>query len=56
MALSRINNIRFWLLPSSLFSRVSVEIGAAADWTVSPYSVIAHVGSRVDLVILKIWR
>ena len=53
MAFPRINNIRFWVLPSALtLLLVSsiVEYGAGTGWTVYPNlsAGIAHVEASVD--------
>ena len=55
----RINRLRLWLLPISLFMMfisLIVEKGAGTGWTVYPplSSNIAHSGAAVDLVIFSI--
>jgi len=59
MAFPRLNNISFWLLPSSLFLLVLssyVEVGAGTGWTVYPplSSIAAHSGASVDLAIFSL--
>nr|AAG17564.1 cytochrome c oxidase subunit 1 [Stemonitis flavogenita]AAG17565.1 cytochrome c oxidase subunit 1 [Stemonitis flavogenita] len=59
MAFPRLNNISFWLLPSSLILLLLssyVEIGAGTGWTVYPplASVVGHSGPSVDLAIFSL--
>ena len=59
MAFPRLNNISFWLLPSSLILLLLssyVEIGAGTGWTVYPplASIIGHSGPSVDLAIFSL--
>jgi cytochrome c oxidase subunit 1 len=59
MAFPRLNNISFWLLPSSLFLLVSssfVEVGVGTGWTVYPplSSIFGHPGPAVDLAIFSL--
>lgn len=59
MAYPRLNNISFWLLPSSLFLLVTstfVEVGAGTGWTVYPplASIESHSGGAVDLAIFSL--
>lgn len=54
----RLNNLRFWLLPTSLFLILDsgfVDSGSGTSWTVyPPLSTIGHPGSSVDLVIFSL--
>jgi len=59
MAFPRLNNVSFWLLPSSLALLLIssfVEIGAGTGWTVYPplSSIVAHSGPSVDLAIFSL--
>jgi len=59
MAFPRLNNLSFWLLPSSLLLLLSsslVEVGAGTGWTLYPplSSVPAHNGAAVDLAIFSL--
>lgn len=58
MSFPRLNNLRFWLLPTSLFLVLDscfVDIGGGTSWTIyPPLSTLGHVGSRVDLVIFSL--
>lgn len=59
MAFPRLNNISFWLMPSSLILLVSsslVEGGAGTGWTVYPplASLQGHSGANVDLAIFSL--
>jgi len=54
----RLNNLRFWLLPTSLILLLDscfVDSGGGTSWTVyPPLSTIGHPGSSVDLVIFRL--
>ena len=59
MAFPRLNNLSFWLLPSSLILLLLssiVEVGAGTGWTVYPplASVLSHSGPSVDLAIFSL--
>jgi len=59
MAFPRLNNISFWLLPTSLTLRLLsalVEGGAGTGWTAYPplSSVLSHSGAAVDLAIFSL--
>lgn len=59
MAFPRLNNISFWLLPTSLMLLILstlVEQGAGIGWTAYPplSSLISHSGPSVDLAILSL--
>ncbi len=59
MAFPRLNNLSFWLLPSSLILLLLsafVEVGAGTGWTAYPplSSVQAHSGPSVDLAIFSL--
>ena len=59
MAFTRMNNIRFWILPPSLtllLTRGMVESGVGTGWTVYPplSAGIAHRGPSVDLGIFSL--
>ncbi len=59
MAFPRLNNVSFWLLPSSFILLVISaysEFGAGTGWTVYPplSSSIGHSGSSVDLAIFSL--
>jgi cytochrome c oxidase subunit 1 len=59
MAFPRLNNISFWLMPSSiilLLLSAYVEIGAGTGWTVYPplASITGHSGPSVDLAIFSL--
>lgn len=59
IAFPRINNIRFWLLLSSLtllLSSIVASQGAGTGWTVYPplSNQISHSGSSVDIAILSL--
>jgi cytochrome c oxidase subunit 1 len=58
MAFPRLNNISFWLLPSSILLLLSsslAEVGAGTGWTLYPplSSIEAHSGPAVDLAIYQ---
>ena len=54
----RLNNVRFWLLPTSLLLILDacfVDTGAGTSWTVyPPLSTLGHPGRRVDLAIFSL--
>ncbi len=59
MAFPRLNNISFWLLPSSLFLLLLsafIEIGVGTGWTVYPplSSIMGHPGPAVDIAIFSL--
>jgi len=59
MAFPRLNNISFWLLPSSFFLLLCSffsGIGAGTGWTIYPplSSIPAHSGPAVDFVIFSL--
>ena len=59
MAFPRLNNISFWLLPTSfnfLIASAFIESGAGTGWTLYPplSSLEGHSGPSVDLVILSL--
>jgi len=59
MALPRLNNLRFWLLPCSMFLiviRAFVGEGVGAGWTIYPplSRKIAHEGLRMDFAIFSL--
>jgi len=59
MAFPRLNNVSFWLMPSSLILLILsayVEIGAGTGWTVYPplASISGHSGPSVDLAIFSL--
>ena len=58
MSFPRLNNLRFWLLPTSLILLLDscfVDSGGGTRWTVyPPLRTIGHPGSRVDLVIFSL--
>lgn len=58
MRFPRLNNVSFWLLPSSFFLFVLscfVDFGCGTSWTLyAPLSTLGHPGSRVDLVIFSL--
>jgi cytochrome c oxidase subunit 1 len=59
MAFPRLNNISFWLLPTSfnfLISSSFIESGAGTGWTMYPplSGLEGHSGTSVDLVILSL--
>jgi cytochrome c oxidase subunit 1 len=59
MAFPRLNNISFWVLPSSLtllLLSALVEGGAGTGWTAYPplSSVLSHSGASVDLAIFSL--
>jgi cytochrome c oxidase subunit 1 len=59
MAFPRLNNVSFWLMPSSLTLIILssyVEIGAGTGWTVYPplASISGHSGPSVDLAIFSL--
>src|ERR1700761_6714872 len=59
MAFPRLNNVSFWLMPSSLTLIILssyVEIGAGTGWTVYPplASLTGHSGPSVDLAIFSL--
>lgn len=59
LAFPRLNNLRFWLIPSSLLILVLnlfIDAGAGTGWTLYPplSSHIGHPGSRVDSIIFSL--
>ena len=52
----RLNNLRFWLLPTAIFLILDcafVDIGCGTRWTVyPPLRTLGHPGRSVDLAIL----
>jgi cytochrome c oxidase subunit 1 len=59
MAFPRLNNVSFWLLPSSLIlllSSIFTGIGVGTGWTVYPplSSIIGHPGPAVDFAIFSL--
>nr|WLK25955.1 cytochrome c oxidase subunit 1 [Raeta sp.] len=59
MSFPRLNNISFWLLPSSMFLLISsafVESGAGTGWTIYPplSSILGHPGPSMDYVIFSL--
>lgn len=54
----RLNNLRFWLLPTSILLILDacfVDIGCGTRWTVyPPLRTMGHPGSRVDLAIFSL--
>lgn len=54
----RLNNLRFWLLPTALvLVLVSgfVDMGGGTSWTIyPPLSTSGHLGGRIDLVIFSL--
>jgi heme/copper-type cytochrome/quinol oxidase subunit 1 len=59
MAFPRLNNLSFWLLPSSytlLLISALVDIGTGTGWTAYPplSSIQAHPGAAVDLLIFSL--
>lgn len=54
----RLNNLRFWLLPTSLFliiNSIFVDTGCGTSWVVyPPLSTLGHPGRRVDLAIFSL--
>lgn len=54
----RLNNIRYWFLPASIFltlNRSCVESGSGTGWTIyPPLRRIGHMGRRVDSVIFSL--
>lgn len=59
IAFPRINNLRFWLLPPSIFLLLNsslIERGAGTGWTVYPplSSNISHSGASVDMAIFSL--
>lgn len=54
----RLNNLRFWLLPTAMFLILDsrfVDIGCGTRWTVyPPLRTIGHPGRRVDLAIFRL--
>ncbi|WP_337902301.1 cbb3-type cytochrome c oxidase subunit I, partial [Mesomycoplasma ovipneumoniae] len=59
IAFPRINNLRFWLLPPSIFLLLNsslVEAGAGTGWTVYPplSANISHSGASVDMAIFSL--
>jgi len=59
MAFPRLNNLSFWLLPSSLFLLILStfsETGVGTGWTVYPplSSIPGHTGASVDLAIFSL--
>lgn len=58
MSFPRLNNLRFWLLPTALFLILDacfVDTGAGTSWTVyPPLSTLGHPGSSVDLAIFSL--
>lgn len=59
MAFPRLNNLSFWLMPSSLallLMSMFVEIGVGSGWTLYPplSSITGHPGAAVDLAIFSL--
>ena len=59
MAFPRLNNLSFWLLPSSLFLLLLsfiVDLGSGTGWTVYPplSDIFYHSGPAVDLTIFSL--
>jgi cytochrome c oxidase subunit 1 len=59
MAFPRLNNLSFWLLPSSLFLLLNssfVSTGVGTGWTVYPplSGIIGHPGYAVDMAIFSL--
>ena len=59
MALPRINNFRFWLMPPSswvLVSSIAVDGGCGRGWTLYPplTSNLGNIGASVDIAIFRI--
>ena len=59
MSYPRLNNVSFWLLPSSLFLLVCstfIEVGVGTGWTVYPplSGIEGHSGGAVDLAIFSL--
>ena len=59
MAFPRLNNLSFWLLPSSLFLLLNssfVSAGVGTGWTVYPplSGIIGHPGYSVDMAIFSL--
>jgi len=58
MRFPRLNNLRFWLLPTALFLIVDsmfVDTGSGTRWVVyPPLRTIGHPGRRVDLAIFRL--
>lgn len=58
MSFPRLNNLSFWLLPTSLFlilDSAFVDSGCGTRWVVyPPLSTLGHPGSRVDLAIFSL--
>lgn len=54
----RLNNLRFWLLPTAIFLILDsrfVDIGCGTRWTVyPPLRTMGHPGRRVDLAIFSL--
>lgn len=54
----RLNNLRFWLLPTSIFLILDsrfVDMGCGTSWTVyPPLRTLGHPGRRVDLAIFSL--
>lgn len=54
----RLNNLSFWLLPTSMFlilDSAFVDIGCGTSWVVyPPLSTLGHPGRRVDLAIFSL--
>lgn len=54
----RLNNLRFWLLPTAIFLILDcafVDIGCGTRWTVyPPLRTLGHPGRRVDLAIFRL--
>lgn len=54
----RLNNLRFWLLPTSMFlvlDSAFVDTGSGTSWTVyPPLRTLGHVGRSVDLAIFSL--
>nr|YP_008992254.1 cytochrome c oxidase subunit I [Bursaphelenchus xylophilus]ACV96744.1 cytochrome c oxidase subunit I [Bursaphelenchus xylophilus]BAV78616.1 cytochrome c oxidase subunit I [Bursaphelenchus xylophilus] len=58
MSFPRLNNLSFWLLPTSLLLLLDacfVDTGAGTSWTVyPPLSTLGHPGGSVDLAIFSL--
>nr|BAV82596.1 cytochrome c oxidase subunit I [Angiostrongylus cantonensis] len=58
MSFPRLNNLSFWLLPTSMFLILDscfVDMGCGTSWTVyPPLSSLGHPGSSVDLAIFSL--
>lgn len=58
MSFPRLNNLRFWLLPTAIFLILDcafVDMGCGTRWTVyPPLRTLGHPGRRVDLAIFRL--